>query len=336
MLKVGVIGHGGMGRYHAGVYAAREDVELVAVCDKDPQRLKPNKDVAINLGTGSGADVGSVRTFTDAEEMLATAELDLVSVCTPTDLHAELSIAAMRAGVHVLCEKPMARHLHEADEMLAVCQQTGRTLMVGQCIRFWPFYEALADACRSGQYGELLILSLRRVSATPRWSSDDWMRQAPRSGGCLLDMHLHDTDFVCHALGLPQAVATAGRVGPSGGIDTSVTHYLYPDGPVVMAEATWGYTGGFNMSFWAQCQRACLEMDYREGRLVRREGGAGEAVAVDVPEGSGVEREIDYLLGCLRDGRPTDRCTPASTRQSLAVVLAEQRSAQAGGARVQL
>ena len=208
--------------------------------------------------------------------------------------------------------------------------------MVAQCLRFWPCYERVVEAHRSGEFGRLLMLSMRRISAAPGWGGTrSWFTDGRRSGGCLLDMHIHDTDFVNHLLGLPEAVVTTGRTHVSGAIDISFTQYLFPDGPAVMAESCWSYGGGFNMAFAAFFEQATLEMGYRDGDLrLLRPGREAETVAS--PPASAYEREIDYFVGCVQSGRPPERCLPSSTRETMRMALAEERSARAGGTRVKL
>jgi predicted dehydrogenase len=334
VLKAAIIGFGGMGRVHARAYARRADVALVAVADERQERLD-GKAVEMNIGSTGAADMAAVRAYRSGDEMLRNEKPDVVSVCVPTDLHAEFSIRAMEAGAHVLCEKPMSRTLEGADGMIAARDRTGRVLMVAQCLRFWPAYERLAECVRSGEHGKLLMLSMRRVSAPPGWSGPGtWFTDGRRSGGCLLDMHIHDTDLVNHLFGVPAAVVTAGSSCVSGAVDNSFTQYLYDGGPLVMAEASWCRAGEFRMSFDAVFERASLELG-AGGALTLTLLGQ-EPAAVALPEGNGYAREIEYFLACAAEGRAPQRCLPESTRDTMRIALAEEQSALAGGARIAL
>ena len=335
MLNVGVIGFGGMGHVHAAAYARRTDARLVAVADCDPARLS-GQAINLNLGPGQSFDMRGVHTYPGADEMFAAEKLDLVSICLPTDLHASSALQALKLGVHVLCEKPMSRTLREADALVAAQARSGRLLMVAQCLRFWPCYERVVAAHRSGEFGRLLMLSMRRISASPGWSGTrSWFLDGTRSGGCLLDMHIHDTDFVNHLLGVPELVVTTGRTQVSGAIDNSFTQYVFPDGPVVMAESSWSYGGGFCMAFTAMFERATLEMGYRDGDLyLLRPGQAPEKLELSAV--SAYDQEVGYLIDCIQAGTPPARCLPASTRETMRIALAEERSALAGGRRVKL
>lgn len=335
MLKAGVIGFGGLGHVHATAYAKRTDVQLVAVADIDPERLT-GKSVEINLGEGQSFDTRSVRTYRSGDMMLAHEALDLVSICLPTDLHAKFAIRALRKGLHVLTEKPMSRTLRQADAELAAQEQSGRLLMVAQCLRFWPCYERLLEAHQSGEFGNLLMLSMRRVSAPPGWGGPhSWFMDGRRSGGCLLDLHVHDTDFVNHLLGVPEAVVATGKSHISGAIDNSFTQYVYPQGPLVMAEANWSYGGGFSMGFAAFFEQATLEVGYRDGKLRLLRPGR-EPEEMNLPATNAYEAEIGYFINCIQSGKSPERCLPASTRETMRIALCEERSALAGGRRIRL
>lgn len=335
MMRAGIIGFGGMGHFHASHYPSIPDVELVAVADSRPGQLEASA-LQINLGASGACDLSGLHTYRSGEEMLAGERLDMVDICLPTDLHAECAIAAMRAGCHVLCEKPMARTLEEADAMVRTASETGRTLMIAQCLRFWPAYVRLYEAHRSGEFGRLLMLSLRRVSPVPGWGgAQTWFADGRRSGGALLDMHIHDTDFANWLLGVPTAVVTSGATGRTGAIDNAVTQYFYEGGPVVTGETSWSYGGSWNAALCAIFEEATLEMGYRSADLTLARPGK-QPESVPLPARNPYREEIAYFVGCLRDGRAPETCTPFSTRESIRIALAEERSALAGGERVPL
>ena len=335
MLKIGIIGFGGMGHVHASQYVKTPDTCLTAVADIRPEQLK-GQAMELNIGPGEACDMQDVATYLSGDEMLAAEALDLVSVCLPTDIHADYTVKALTAGCHVLCEKPMSRTLAQADDAIVARDRSGKQLMVAQCLRFWPCYERLVEAYGSGEFGKLLMLSMRRVSAPPGWgAARSWFMDGTRSGGALLDMHIHDTDFANHLLGVPTAVTTVGTPHCSGAIDNAVTHYHYDGGPVVMAETSWSYSGGFKMGFCALFENATLEMGYQDDNLtLLRPGQLPETL--ELPSEGGYEREIAYLIDCIRADRKPERCTAESTRETMRIALAEEASALAGGERVAL
>ena len=127
-LKVAQIGFGAIGRVHAAQYADQPDCQLVAIVDICPSQFRG---IASVLGKELARRVKRYATF---EEMMERERPDMVDICLPTDLHEKMAIQAMRAGCHVLCEKPMARSLEEADRMMAVAKEPGRKLMIAKSI----------------------------------------------------------------------------------------------------------------------------------------------------------------------------------------------------------
>ncbi len=325
-LKAGLLGFGGIGHYHASVYAGQKDCELVAVADNAPERLHADK-AELNLGSSEIDGLAKLRKYNSFEEMVRNEKLDFIDICLPTDIHAKYAVKALRLGIPTLSEKPMARTLKQADLMIAASKETGIPLMIGQCLRFFPSYEYLKDAYDGGKFGKLLRLSMRRISGLPR-GYKDWFRDGKRSGGALLDMHIHDTDFVLHMLGMPDAVMTFGCTHHTGAIDDAVTNYIYENGPAVSAETSWSH-GPFAMSFIAVFEKATLEAkgDMSELSIYRLDK---DIETVKLGTEGGHAREIAYFAKCLKAGKPVERCEPESTRETIRLALAEERSAKTG------
>ena len=148
-------------------------------------------------------------------------------------------------------------------------------------------------------------------------------------------MHIHDTDFANWLLGVPSAVATSCAPFRTGAIDNAVTHYLYENGPVVTGETSWGYGAGFHSALCAIFENATIETGYRSGDVtLARPGAAVEKL--ELPAKDPYREEIAYFLACIREGREPENCTPFSTRETMRIALAEERSALAGGKRVTL
>ena len=331
-LKVAQIGFGAIGRVHAAQYADQPDCQLVAIVDICPSQFRG---IASVLGKELARRVKRYATF---EEMMERERPDMVDICLPTDLHEKMAIQAMRAGCHVLCEKPMARSLEEADRMMAVAKETGRKLMIAQCLRFDPVYEGFRKAHLSGKYGRLLRLSAARLSHFPHRKPENWYVEAKRSGGAILDLHLHDTDFFLSLLGTPKAVSTTGIVPePSLGVMESLTQYDFGEGgPLVAAEGSWMrdkwscWLAGVYEKATLFLQGANLTIaSYEEGR---------KPVVKDLLTGrhNGYWEEIAYLAKCILQNREPERCLPASTREALRIDLAETDSALHQGRKISL
>lgn len=231
MIRIGIIGIGGMGTVHASNYAQLADrgYRLAAVCDPSPSA----EEAARRFGA---------EWYSDVEEMLTKAELDVVDVCTPTFLHKTHVMAGLQRGFHVICEKPLALHYEDAREMFALAKEKGVQLFVGQVLQFAPATKVLRQLVQSGEYGRVLDASFLRLSACPRWIKGGWLFDKEKSGLLPFDLHIHDLDLMVSLFGAPDRMSftSAGRDGLS-----YREHYrfFYEFGETtVCAEAAW-YNG---------------------------------------------------------------------------------------------
>jgi predicted dehydrogenase len=333
-VNVAVVGLGFMGVTHLRAYLANPAARLVAVCDS----VRAPADgvlqaVGGNIQTGSNdIHLGTaVKVFRNIEEVLAVPDVDLVDICTPTPLHPSQAIAALRAGKHVLCEKPLARTSAAAREILSVARSSPGFLMPAMCMRFWPGWSWLKQVVDEKTYGAILAARFRRVSEMPAWSKQGTYSGAADLGGALFDLHIHDSDFVNFLFGRPAAVFSSGIISPGGAINHVVTLYLYPGGPAVYAEGSWLLAKGFNMSFTLLCERATLDFDLSRGAdalQVCERGQAPRAIHHDEADGYGAE--IRYMLECVASGRPPAIVTAADGVTALEICEAEEKSVRAG------
>lgn len=326
-LRAGILGYGGIGHFHAANYADQKDCVLAAVADIDPARLKEDK-AEINLG-GSGEAAANFKRYRSYEEMVKHEALDFIDICLPTDLHSKYAVKAMRDGYHVLSEKPMARTLAQAKRMVDAAERYGRYLMIAHCLRFYPVYEYLKKKIDDGSFGPLRRLSMQRLSGAP--ATRPWFLDGKRSGGALLDMHIHDTDMVHHLFGVPEAVVSFGCANPTKGgdaFDEAMTNYLYPGIPAVSAETSWS-SAGFRHGFLAVFEEASILFD-NDPSLVKIARFKKPVKIVKMPAGNGYAREIAYFAHAVRTGGKLDRCPAAESLGSLKILFAEERSIRTG------
>ena len=230
MLKIGIVGLGFMGKMHFRCYKSLENVKISAICDVDAKKLKGSSGSSGNIsGAEDDLDLSNISLYSDFSRMLAEEKLDVVSIASPTFLHASQTTEALKAGLDVFCEKPMALNSLDCHQMANTARQTGRNLQIGHCIRFWPEYVQTKEIIDSQKYGLVLAATFQRLSLTPTWSWDNCFLDGKRSGGAMLDLHIHDTDFVQYVFGMPKEVFSRGLIGPSGDFDHTVTQYLYED-----------------------------------------------------------------------------------------------------------
>ena len=332
-IRVGVIGLGFMGRTHIRSYrrAAAEGHpnRLVAVCDPDPARragaLGQKGNLEPELPDEPLFDPADVRGYAAPEELLADAEIDLVSICSPTDTHVDLGIAALRAGKHVLLEKPVALASPEVERLRVVADEAGQLCMPAMCMRFWPGWRWLKEKIESGEYGPVRSLVFRRLGSRPGWSPG-FYADLMKSGGALFDLHIHDSDFVHWCFGRPQAVSTAGTIAHL------TTAYRFADGPAhVIAEGGWDHAEGFafRMGYTVVFERATADFDLlRTPTLVlSREGTASP---VELADETGYDAEIRHMLAGVAAGAEHLDATVADALELTLLLEAERRSLETG------
>ena len=206
MLKVGLIGLGAMGWTHFACWRKCPDARLVAISARDPKKLAGEwSGQEFNLGEQAAerVDVSGLAAYAEALDLIADPNVEAVDICTATPQHAPLALAALRAGKHVLCEKPMALTIEDCTAMVESARAADRQLMIAHCLRYWPHYVKAKEMLASGAYGRAIHASLQRVSALPAWSAGGWLSRAGESGGVVLDMHIHDVDVALWWFGEP-------------------------------------------------------------------------------------------------------------------------------------
>lgn len=214
MLKIGIIGNGGIANCHASGYKALGDeCEIVACCDINFEKAK---------SFAEKYDIKNV--YDNCYDMLRNNELDAVSVCTWNSAHAECTIAALNAGCNVICEKPMAMNAKEALEMKAAAEKSGKLLMVGFVRRHGNDAQAAKQLADDGTLGEIYYAKacyLRRCGFPGGWFGD----KARSGGGPLIDLGVHVIDLSRYIMGNPKPVtvfgATFDKIGARSHIGTT-------------------------------------------------------------------------------------------------------------------
>jgi len=229
----------------------------------------------------------------------------------------------------VLCEKPIALTLAEAGRMVAAAEKAKGKFMVAHCIRFWPEYEVAKKLVDEGALGKVYSASFRRVSPTPTWGWRNWLQNSKLSGGALIDLHIHDLDYINWMFGMPGAISSSGITKTSGGVDHIVTNFYYPDRNLqVTAEGGWAFHPAFpfSMSFTLVMEQATLDYHSAATPALRLYLKDGSIQKPRVPKGDGYSREIEYFLDCIRKDQAPRTVTALDAQQALMLALAEQRA----------
>lgn len=238
-LKIGVIGCGSIAKKrHLLEYASNKEVEIVAVCDIVEER-------ADEFATKYKA-----KAYTSYEDLLANPEIDAVSVCTPNYLHTPISIAALNAGKHVLCEKPMATSKHDAEKMIEAAEAAGKKLMIAHNQRFVPAHQKARQLIEKGELGKIYSFRTAFGHGGPEgWSvdgADSWFFKKEEAFiGAMGDLGVHKTDLLRFLLG-EEFVEVAAFVETSAKKnadvdDTAVCVLKTESGIIGTLAASWSY-----------------------------------------------------------------------------------------------
>jgi len=288
-LRAAVIGLR-MGRAHAEAWAANKRVTLVALVDANEDTAKQ-----------TAAELKVPKAFSDYRRVVDDPGVDVVSVATPDHFHAEQTISLLRAGKHVLCEKPMAPTLAQCADMVRAARSSGRLLMIGQSYRFNSQYAAVKQAVQDGWLGTLYLVeseywnNLQGVGGVGNWRNDPRIRH-PFVGGC-------------HAMDLIRWVA-----GEIVEVSAAANHLAFPEQPTddcIIANVKFksGCLGRVLVS--SGCRRPFLTtLDAHgdvasivDGRIVR--GKAAQWEPLPVPEMPGsIRGEINSFVEAILDGKP--------------------------------
>lgn len=230
-LRIGLIGAGGIGAHHAARYSQVENAKLTAVVDVDQEKAN-----------SLAKEYGLEHVYSSFEEAMASGTFDAVDVCLPTWLHVGATVAAAKAGKHVLCEKPMATTLEEADEMIEAAREAGVVLMIAQCRRYDNFWGAVRDALADGAIGGPVVW--RDVSGS-NGPGPAWFYDRKRGLGPLVDGAIHNYDFARTMFGEATSVYATGRsfkdvTAP----DTGIAVVRFERGDELQLTWSWGLPKG--------------------------------------------------------------------------------------------
>ncbi len=199
-LRVAVIGCGGIAQAHMKVWKTFPDVEIVAGCDIDPDRLKVMEETH-----------GVKENFTDWKQLLKKVKLDAVDICTPNGVHCAPAVDSANAGLHVVTEKPMAMNPKECQKMIDASARADKKLVVGFQYRYHPNTEFLTRARDAGTFGNIMFMKCQalRRRGIPNWGV--FGRKDLQGGGPMIDIGVHIIEMAHYFLGSPKPVAASGN-----------------------------------------------------------------------------------------------------------------------------
>lgn len=253
MLKVGIIGYGGIGHSHLACWAQLKDyAQVVAVADireEKREELKDRKDLKL---------------YADGADLIENEDVDIIDICIPTFLHTKYAVMAMEKGCDVFLEKPVCLNEEEAQLLIETQKKTGAKVQVGLVVRFEDEYSWVKDAIDNNTYGKVVCAEFHRLSQHVGWSWDNWYATPEKSGTVALDMHIHDVDFVRYMMGKnPDSVKSHATRDKDGVIQQIFSTYKYGD-VVINTIAGWDFpnTYTFGMPFLVKFERATVTFNH--------------------------------------------------------------------------
>ena len=309
-LRLGLIGCGGMSAVHLRRFQTLSTrVHLAAAVDLVAERAQAVAD-----------QLEGVRVATDFRQILD--EVDAVLLVLPHHLHHAIALECLRAGKHVLLEKPMANSEQECLELIEASEAADRTLMIAYCMRYHPLVIRMKELLDQKAYGEVFQVSIWTEQLT-RHEPDHWAASAARLGGGQLFSHgCHYIDILLWFLGRPVRGTHLGTNFGTPWMDREGTSNVvleFEEGRLGYHFGTWGARGTrLGYSFHAHCTEGMLEADISHGRLLAHASGEPE-VLMDAELGKQTENEMAHFLDCIETARPPLTDGPGSL-QGLRVI----------------
>ena len=315
MIRVGIVGAGFIAAAHAQAYASLPEVELAFIAD-------PRREKAERLAGMFGARVAK------STDTLFQADVDVVSICTPTPTHASLAVALLESGKHVLCEKPIARTIAEAEAMLAAVETTGLKFMVGHVSRFEADHQRAKAVLERGDLGHLRMASQSITGPFPEWSRDGWFADAAQSGGPVVDLAIHSFDYLLWLFGSP--VTRVSAVGLKRKINLhsyALVTLRFENGGMALVEVSWAHPKAQGLSVRTELVGTSGRLswayeDIPALRIAKEEGGAKNVV---MPGENSFATEIAAFVRCVVDDTPP----PVSGLEALAALRVSLAASEA-------
>ncbi len=329
MVKSVLIGFGGIAQAHRSGYSKLADegkIKLVAAYDICPERFEGK--IEINLGKAEVGENESIKFYTNLEEMLNTEKPDMVDICIPSYLHADMAIYMLRRGYHVLSEKPMSLDFENCQRMLDAAKDAKGQLMIGQCLRFYPQYQFLKECIDSGRYGKVLSAFFHRLSAPPVWGWENWFMDYSKAGGCITDLHIHDIDMVRYLFGEPDAVScrAAHSITKYDSVQTSL---FYGDTPIT-AVGDWTLAQyKFNAGYRVDFEGATVAFENGKVKVYPKDETA--PFSPDIENVDGITAELRYFADIIEEGKENTENPPASAAMTVKLIETMKKSADEGG-----
>ncbi len=342
MIRVGLVGIGFMGMIHYLAYQRVRGMRVDALVSRNPKKRKGDwRGIQGNFGPpGTQMDLSGVTCHGSLEAMLQDPKIDLVDICLPPSLHAPAAVAALQAGKHVFCEKPMAVSARDAQKMIQAARKAKRHLFIGHVLPFFPEYAFVRKTIDSGKYGKPWGGHFKRVISEPLWIPNFFNAEA--IGGPLIDLHIHDAHFIRVLFGMPRRIMSQGRLR-KGIVEYASSQFMYdqPDRAVTAVSGVIRQQGrSFTHAFEIYLEKATLTYDFSVfdgepvlGTPLTLLTDKGRVVHPKVPAGDPLDAfvaEIQEVKKSLNEDRASPLLDGQLAQDALGMCHLQARSAAQG------
>ncbi|KGK90249.1 Gfo/Idh/MocA family oxidoreductase [Clostridium sp. HMP27] len=304
MVRVGIVGIGGMGNVHYNNYNYIDGCKVVAaVCGSEKSEEKARE--------------YKIAPYRNIESMVKNEEVDVIDICTPTYLHKEQVLESLNLGKHVIVEKPIALHKKDAEEMFNLAYEKKLLIFVAQVVQFTKESEILREAVKSGKYGRPLDGYFQRVSGRPQWIKGDWIFDKEKSGVLPFDLHVHDLDLIISLFGKPKGFnyTCCGKEELSYKEEYRINYSF--ENLNVTAEAAWfNCNYPFRASWRVYFERGLMESDGNTVALYQPneepfyynlEEDIIVPTSINLPSTGMFYRELYHFISCIEKGVSSNR-----------------------------
>ena len=323
MLKIGLLGAGMIGNAHVSGFLSEKSAkaQYTAVCDVDSGK---RDEFAQKYG---------LRAFAELDDMLAS-DVDIVDLCLPSYMHEEFAVKIARAKKHILIEKPVAFTLEAVNNIYDTARANNVRVMAAQVLRFWPEYVKIKEICDSGALGDILTVYAARLGQMI--TRVDWYKYPEKSGETLMNMTIHDIDFLHWLLGKPMSVYSAGFRDEYNNYNDVMNIFRFANGASAMVDGSHGMTPGypFTMRMRVLGTKGTLEFSFLSGVNIDSESTVSlmhyrpdeKGVKVEVDHCDPYGREVQYFVDRIIENKDPETVSEQSVKEVLATLIAAKKS----------
>ncbi len=320
-MKVGIAGAGFMGETHANCYTKLADTELYALAEKNPDKCKSFQN-----------KFSTSKIYDDVYEMIDDDEIEVIDICLPTPLHAPVAIYALGKNKNVILEKPIALNLKDAESIKKAAEAGKGKFMVAQVLRFWPEYITIRNVVKENMKNEpIKEVYAARFNELPLWSEGTWIMSEEKSGGLIIDLMIHDIDFILWNFGKVKQVFGSAIYNEKNFAIQVMASLKLESGTTAYIEG--GYLNPTGAGLTTQMRiygaNSLLEM-YPGNKSLKLTQANNAAREISVSGNDGYFEEIKYFIGCIKQNKNPETVTIDDTIDSLTACLAIKQALKDG------